>query len=69
MTRLGNHTDLCDKLGIRDKQLADTVIHSPKLGIENVNLGPVAEDVIRRFKEDPLLLERDIAQLRSGRRL
>ena len=32
-------------------------------GIENVTLGPVAEDVVRRYKEDPFVLERELTQL------
>ena len=48
------------------QQLADTVVHALRQGIENVNLGPVAEDVVRRFKEDPFLLERELSQVRSG---
>ena len=37
-----------------------------KEGIENVTLGPVAEDVVRRYREDPFVLERELIQLPMG---
>ena len=41
-------------------------IHALKEGIENVTLGPVAEDVVRRYREDPFVLERELVQLPMG---
>ncbi len=49
-------------------RLADTVVHALKEGIETVTLGPVAEDVVRRYKEDPFVLERELTQLQQGLR-
>lgn len=51
---------------VTPKRLADTVVHALHEGIENVTLGPVAEDVVRRYKEDPFVLERELAQLQAG---
>ena len=51
---------------VTPQRLADTVIHALKEGIENVTLGPVAEDVVRRYKEDPFVLERELTQLQMG---
>lgn len=44
-------------------RLADTVLNALKEGIETVVVGPVAEDVVRRFKEDPFVLERELGQV------
>ncbi len=49
-------------------RLADTVVHALKEGIETVTLGPVADDVVRRYKEDPFVLERELTQLQQGLR-
>ncbi len=51
---------------VTPQRLADTVIHALLEGIENVTLGPVAEDVVRRYKEDPFVLERELTQLQPG---
>lgn len=51
---------------VTPQRLADSVIHALQQGIENVTLGPVAEDVVRRYKEDPFVLERELAQLQAG---
>ncbi len=51
---------------VTPQRLADTVIHALTEGIENVTLGPVAEDVVRRYKEDPFVLERELTQLQPG---
>ena len=51
---------------VTPQRLADTVIHALQQGIENVTLGPVAEDVVRRYKEDPFVLERELTQLQMG---
>jgi NAD(P)-dependent dehydrogenase (short-subunit alcohol dehydrogenase family) len=51
---------------VTPQRLADTVIHALKEGIENVTLGPVAEDVVRRYKEDPFVLERELTQLQMS---
>ena len=41
-------------------QLASAVVDALQQGIENVTLGPVAEDIVQRFREDPMLLEREL---------
>jgi hypothetical protein len=51
---------------VTPQRLADTVIHALQEGIENVTLGPVAEDVVRRYKEDPFVLERELTQIHPG---
>lgn len=51
---------------VTPQRLADTVIHALREGIENVTLGPVAEDVVRRYREDPFVLERELTQLHMG---
>jgi short-subunit dehydrogenase len=51
---------------VTPQRLADTVIHALTEGIENVTLGPVAEDVVRRYKEDPFVLERELTQMHAG---
>ena len=47
---------------VTPKRLADTIVHALQQGIENVTLGPVAEDIVRRFKDDPFVLERELLQ-------
>lgn len=42
-------------------QLASAVVHALQQGIENVTLGPVAEDIVQRFRDDPMVLERELA--------
>ncbi len=42
------------------RQLADAVVGALQQGIENVTLGPVAEDIVQRFREDPMVLEREL---------
>ena len=51
---------------VTPQRLADAVINALKEGIENVTLGPVAEDVVRRYREDPFVLERELTQLQMG---
>ena len=51
---------------VTPQRLAETVVHALQQGIEDVTLGPVAEDVIRRFKEDPFVLERELTQVQMG---
>lgn len=51
---------------VTPKRLADTVVHALREGIENVTLGPVAEDIVRRYREDPFVLERELTQLQPG---
>jgi NAD(P)-dependent dehydrogenase (short-subunit alcohol dehydrogenase family)/uncharacterized OB-fold protein len=51
---------------VTPQRLADTVIHALREGIESVTLGPVAEDVVRRYREDPFVLERELTQLQPG---
>ncbi len=45
------------------QKLASTVVEALQQGIENVALGPVAEDIVRRFRKDPMVLERELSQL------
>lgn len=47
-------------------RLARTVVEALQEGIENVTLGPVAEDIMRRFREDPIVLERELSQIQKG---
>ena len=42
--------------------LADSIVNALQQGVENVTLGPVAEDIVRRFKDDPFVLERELMQ-------
>jgi short-subunit dehydrogenase len=51
---------------VTPKRLAESVVHSLQQGIENVSVGPVAEDIVRRYKEDPFVLERELTQLQMG---
>jgi NAD(P)-dependent dehydrogenase (short-subunit alcohol dehydrogenase family)/uncharacterized OB-fold protein len=51
---------------VTPKRLASTVVHALQQGIENVTLGPVAEDIVRRFKDDPFVLERELMQVPEG---
>lgn len=53
---------------VTPQRLADTVMHALREGIESVTLGPVAEDVVRRYREDPFVLERELTQLQLGLR-
>lgn len=45
---------------VTPRRLADTIVHALQQGIENVTLGAVAEDIVRRFREDPFVLEREL---------
>jgi len=47
-------------------RLADTIVDALRQGIENVTLGPVAEDIVRRFRDDPFVLERELMQAQQG---
>ena len=51
---------------VTPQKLADTVVHTLRQGIESIALGPVAEDVVRRWKEDPAVLERELTQVQAG---
>lgn len=51
---------------VTPKRLAESIVHALQQGIENVSLGPVAEDIVRRFKDDPFVLERELMQAQSG---
>lgn len=51
---------------VAPQRLVDTVVDALQQGIENVTLGPVADDMVRRFKEDPFVLERELTQVRAG---
>lgn len=48
---------------VTPQRLADTVCSALKEGIESVVVGAVAEDVVRRYKEDPFVLERELSQV------
>jgi NAD(P)-dependent dehydrogenase (short-subunit alcohol dehydrogenase family)/uncharacterized OB-fold protein len=48
---------------VTPKRLADTVVGALRQGIENVTLGPVAADIVCRFKDDPFVLERELMQV------
>jgi len=45
---------------VSPSQLAAAVVDALQKGIENVTLGPVAEDIVQRFREDPMVLEREL---------
>ncbi|MBT8078196.1 MAG: SDR family NAD(P)-dependent oxidoreductase [Gammaproteobacteria bacterium] len=51
---------------VTPQKLAATIVDALRQGIESVALGPVAEDVVRRWKEDPAVLERELTQLQAG---
>jgi len=48
------------------QKLASTVVEALQQGIENVALGPVAEDIVNRFREDPMVLERELSHLQQA---
>lgn len=48
------------------RKLASTVVEALQQGIENVALGPVAEDIVKRFREDPMVLERELSQIQQA---
>ncbi len=47
-------------------RLAATVVKALTEGIETLALGPVAEDVLARFREDPMVLERELTGLQAN---
>ena len=51
---------------VTPKRLADTIVDALREGLENVTLGPVAEDIVRRFRDDPFVLERELMQAQQG---
>lgn len=51
---------------VTSQALAKAVVTALQQGIENVALGPVAEDVVKRWKENPAVLERELAQVQGG---
>jgi len=51
---------------VTPKQLASSVVHALQQGIDNVTLGPVAEDLVQRYRQDPMVLERELAQIQQG---
>ena len=51
---------------VTPQRLADTIVHALQQGIENVTLGPVAEDIVHRFKDDPFVLERELMHASEG---
>ncbi len=46
---------------VAPRRLAGAVVHALQQGIEHVTLGPVAEDLVKRYREDPMVLERELA--------
>lgn len=44
-------------------RLASAIVHALQQGIETVALGPVAEDVMARWRDDPAVLERELTQV------
>lgn len=50
---------------VTPQRLADTVVHALREGIEQLTIGPVAEDIVRRFREDPFMLERELIHTRE----
>lgn len=48
---------------VTPERLATTVVQALQQGIETVALGPVAEDVMARWKDDPAVLERELTQV------
>ena len=51
---------------VTPSRLAASIVQSLQQGVESVALGPVAEDVVRRWKQDPMVLERELAQSAAG---
>jgi short-subunit dehydrogenase len=51
---------------VTPQQLARGVVEALQQGIENVTLGTVAEDIVRRFRADPMVLERELMQTQQG---
>ena len=47
-------------------QLAGAVVTALQEGIEDLALGPVAEDLVRRFRQDPMALHRELAQIQQS---
>jgi len=45
---------------VTPQRLAGTIVAALQQGIENVTLGPVAEDIVSRFRNDPFVLEREL---------
>lgn len=45
------------------ERLASAVVHALQQGIETIALGPVAEDIMARWKDDPAVLERELTQV------
>jgi short-subunit dehydrogenase len=41
-------------------QLAKAVVEALRQGIEDLAVGPVAEDLVRRYREDPMALHREM---------
>lgn len=51
---------------VTPERLAIAVINALQQGIETVALGPVAQDIVQRWKDDPMLLERELTQVARG---
>jgi NAD(P)-dependent dehydrogenase (short-subunit alcohol dehydrogenase family)/uncharacterized OB-fold protein len=47
-------------------QVAEAVVSALQQGIEDLVLGPVAEDLLRRYREDPMVLHRELARMQQG---
>ncbi len=51
---------------VTPKRLASTVVRALEQGIETLALGPVAEDIMQRFLDDPQVLERELTAVQGG---
>jgi hypothetical protein len=47
---------------VTPEQLARAVVTALQEGIEDLALGPVAEDLVQRFRQDPMALHRELVQ-------
>jgi short-subunit dehydrogenase len=44
-------------------QVATAVVSALQQGIEDLALGPVAEDLLRRYRQDPMVLHRELTRI------
>ncbi len=51
---------------VTPEKLSRAVVEALQQGIENVTLGPVAEDIVQRYREDPMVLERELSQIKAS---
>ena len=52
---------------VTPERLADAVVHALQQGIETVTLGPVAEDAVQRWQENPFAFERELTHVDEAR--